>query len=374
MRAFAWLPAVPLWLLSVATAGAQAPPASRLVESLLDLHGHAYAQARQALLDRQDVVEVARATLETTTYGPSTWLPLVLTEALAMHVTHRQEAERLQSLRGLDSDHYLSRRAPVPSAARELRGLRHVAPLMIELFLKGVETYAWSSPASAEVEKEALRRDLLVAIGRSDHAASVHFLTDVLEGGCACCESCGTVVAALGATGAVQALPVLLDVLDEARAAGDVARHTVVVEALGGIRHARTWPHIEAELDNAEASIREAAIRGAAAYGSRWYWRTDPIQGARIRAAIGSSLLEVLSEAEDEGVVAAVLESLSGVATPQLRDALEQRQTPPAYSVRSTDRRTARIVAGDRFRRALDRVNRTLARQQGGRDGARQCS
>ena len=359
MRIFASPLAASLWVLSAATAMAQAQPASELVESLLDERGDAYVAAREALLDRQDIVDVARAALGSTAYGPSTWLPLVLTEALAMHVTHREEAERLQDLEGLDSGRYLLSRVPAPSAARELSRLRHVAPLMIELFLKGVETYEWSSAATAEAEEEALRRDLLVAIGRSDHPASVYFLTDVIEGGCACCESCNPAVTALGETGSIQALPVLLEFLDEARGDKDVEEYATAVAALGRIRNARIWPYLEVELDSADPRIREAAVRSAGAYGSRWYWRDKPVQGAGIRAAIGSSLLDVLSGAEDEGVVLATLESIGSVATTELRDLLEQKRT------------RSRGVEQHRLQRALDRVNRTLAREQGGMDGAR---
>ena len=365
MRLFACLLTMCVWPLPAGPALAQAPPTAALIDDLVDEQGRAYEKAREEVLGRRDVVDVARASLERTAYGRSTWRRLVLTEALAMHVTHREEAEHLRNLQGLDSDHYRLRRVPVPSAARELRRLRHVAPLMVELFLKGMDTYAWSSPATAGAEAAALRRNLLMAIGRSGHAARVHFLTDVLEGGCACCESCDTAVRALGETGARAALPVLLRVLDEARANGDTESYATVVEALGGIRHAEVWPHIEAALGSANPRVRAAAIRSAAAYGSRRYWSTDSGEGARIRAAIGSSLVDVLSEAEDEGILVEVLEALSAVATPQLRELLEQEQAAVTGTVRST---ASRAVAGDRFQRALDRVNRTLAREQSPRE------
>ena len=304
MRLFACLLTVCVWLLAVDPALAQAPSTSALIEDLFDERGRAYEEAREEVLGRRDIVDVARASLVTTAYGRSTWRRLVLREALAMHVTHREEAEHLRNLQGLDSDHYRLRRVPVPSAARELRRLRHVAPLMIELFLKGVDTYAWSGPATAEAEAAALRRNLLMAIGRSGHAT--------------------------------------------------------VVEALG-VRHAEVWPHIEAALGRANPRVRAAAIRSAAAYGSRRYWSTDSGEGARIRAAIGSSLVDVLFEAEDEGILAAVLEALSAVASPQLRELLEQERAAASGTVRS---RASRAVAGDRFQQALDRVDGTLAREQ----------
>ena len=372
MKICAYPSAIALFLLSVGTATGQAPSGPGSIEGLLDARGRAYVEAREALLDRQDIVDVARAALRATTYGPSTWRRLVLTEALIMHVTHREEAERLQNLQGVDSDHYLLRRVPAPSAARELRGLTHVAPLLIELFLKGMESYRWSGPATAQTEEEALSRDLLLAIGRSGHPASVHLLAGVLEGGCACCESCDATVAALGDTGAEEALPLLLDLLYEARVNGDAARRAAVVAALGSIRRAETWPYIQTELDSVDPRVRAAAARSAAAYGSRWYWRSDPGQGARIRAVVGSALVDVLSETEDEEVVLAVLESLGSVATPQLREVLERTQATPGATLRAADPRTSPAVAGDRFRRALDRIDRSLARRQNRADGVRQ--
>ena len=369
MRACTSLLAAALWVLSAAALAAQAPPVAAAIERLLDESGRAYVVAREALLERPDVVDAARAVLETTAHGPATWRSRVLAEALILHVSHPEEAERLQNLQGLDSDHYLLRRRPVPSAARELRGLRHVAPLMIELFLKGVESYRWSSPATAQAEAAALRRDLLAAIGRSDHPASVHFLTDVIAGGCACCESCNAAVVALGDTGSVQALPVVLEVLDRARREQDAEGYTAGVAALGRMRHVEVWPHLQAELRSPDPRIREAAIRSAAAYGSRWYWTADPIEGARVRAAIGSSLLDVLAETEDEGVVLAVLESLGSVATPQLRNTLERRRTARASSLRSLGPATGRAAtAGDRLQRALERIDRSLARRQRNRN------
>ena len=203
-----------------------------------------------------------------------------------------------------------------------------------------METYPWSGPATAEMETAALRRDLLMAVGQSRHPASVFFLTDVIEGGCACCESCDTAVAALGETGALAALPVLLRVLDEARSNGDAEGHRAVVKALGGLRHGEVWPYIEAELDSGNSRVREAAIRSAATYGSRRYWSTRPAEGAGIRAAIGASLVDALSEAEDEGILVAVLEALSAVATPQLRELLEQQQEATTGTVRSAASRT----------------------------------
>ena len=368
MRPVAWLLMVWLLPMAVGPAPAQAPPTRVLIDGLFNQQGRSYEEARGEVLARDDILDVVRESLETTAYGDSTWRRLVLAEALALHVTHPGEAERLRSLQGLDSDHYRLRRVPSPSAARELRGLRHVAPLLIELFLKGVETYAWSSAAAAEAEEAALRRDLLRAVGQSGHAASVHFLTDVVEGGCSCCESCAEAVAALGETGAQAAVPVLLGLLDGARANGNVEEYVNVVQALGGVRHAEVWPHIEAELDNEDRRVRQAAIRSAAVYGSRWHWSADPAQGARVRAAVGSSLLDVLAGAEDEGAAVAVLESLSVLATPQLRELLELREAIAAEAARSTG---AAAATADRFQRALDRVDRTLARQQNRRNRER---
>lgn len=356
-----WAPfsaTLPLALCAGLAAGQQTPGPPWLNE-LLAADGVAYEAARGAALARPGVRDALRASLEGAVYGPSNWRRLVLAEALSMHLTHPEKAEALRSLDGLDSERYLLHRKPEPSAARELRQLDHVAPLMIELFLKGIETYGWSNAAAAAAEARALRRDLLFAIGRSGHPASVHLLLDVVEGGCACCESCAAAVAALGATGSLAALPALLRVRDDARASGDAGALAGAVEALGGLRHAETWPHIESGLRDADGGVRVAALRSAARYGSRWHWRDEPDRGAALRAVVGSAVLEALAAAEEEGVVLAALEALSVLATQELRESLAARQAGDAAAA------SPGAVLEGRFGRALDRVDRTLARRRG---------
>ena len=350
-----------LWLLPLCTVLAQPPTIESLIDGLLDEEGRAYEEAREAILSRPDIVDAAWLTRESTPYGPATWRRLVLTEALAMHVTHPNEARRLRSLQGLDNEHYRLRREPFPSVVRELRTLRHVAPLMMELFMKGTQTYGWSSPAAAEAEAAALHRDLLMAIGRSGHAASVHFLADVIEGGCGCCDSCDTALAALGETGTLAALPRLLRALNEARELGDPGKQAVAISAIGGLRHAEAWPLIEAELSNADPHVQRAAVRSAAVYGSRRHWLATPNEGVEVRSAIGFALVEALVEAKEDGIVLEILESLGAVATPELRDLLERRQAAVSDESFSEGLRTR---AAGRFRQALDRVDMALARRQ----------
>ena len=360
MKAFVCCLAALFWLLAAQAAAAQTLP---VFNSLVDRHGYAYEEAREALLERPDIVDVAWTALETTTYDSSTWLTLVLIEAVVLHLTHREEVERLHDLEGLNPDHYLQGREQSPSVMRELRELRHAAPLLIELFLKGTETYEWWSPAApTAAEEEALRQGLLMAIGGSDHPASVYFLMDMLEDGCACCASCNTAIAALGETGSLQALPVLLEVLEEARGDRNVDEYTVALGALGRIPFLEVWPHLEAELNNPDARMREAAIRSAGRYGSRWSWVDNPVEGADIRAAVGLSLLDALIGERDERVVVSILEALSSVATPELRGLLEQRQPVIGQSPRSTRSTQPRAMTQGRLQRALDRLNRTLGR------------
>ena len=97
---------------------------------------------------------------------------------------------------------------------RELQGLRHAAPLMIELFLKELDTYRFSGGDATAVERLALVGDLLLAIGASGHPAAVYFLVDVVAHDCACCESCDPAIRALGETGSAMALPTLVDMLE----------------------------------------------------------------------------------------------------------------------------------------------------------------
>ncbi|MXY16080.1 MAG: hypothetical protein F4Y57_03530 [Acidobacteria bacterium] len=368
MRSFAVLLAVSGWALGAAGAPAQETSTASLIDDLEGREGQAYEAARDAVLGRPDVLEAARAIGEGTAYGASTWQRLVLAEALAMHVTHREEAALLRDLEGLRSEHYRLARRPEPSAARELMRLRHVAPLLIELFLKGVETYRWSSPAAAPAEEAALREGLLFAIGRSDHAASLHFLSDVIAGGCVCCESCDSAAAALGETGKVEALPVLLRVLEEARANGEVDTQATVVEALGWVRHIEAWPHVESRLADVEPRLRRAALEGAARFASRRGWRHDPATGAEVRALVGTAALQVLLDEEDEEVVEFALGALIAAATPELRERIEGLRaaapnTAAAGAPADGDAAwTGR--AADRLRIALDEVERNLARQR----------
>lgn len=199
-----------------------------------------------------------------------------------------------------------------------------------------------------------------MAVGESGHAASVHFLIDVVEGGCLCCASCDAALRALGETGDLRALPVLLRALSGARAEAKTGEIALVVSALGGVRHDEVWPHIRVELSNPDRLVREAAIRSAADFANRWHWRADPVRGERVRATVGSALMDVLLETEEQGLVAALLESLGLVATPQLRDLLDQR-----LGDRPGRRPSGSSAAeAERVRRALERVDRALGRQQ----------
>ena len=327
---------------------------------LLAKSGHEYARARDALLEAPEVVDIALGRRVLPAYSEETWLPLALTESLAMHLTHADDARRLRNLEGLQPEHYLQRRRPEPSATLELALMKPAVPLMIELFVKEIDIYPWSSAGAAATERRALQRDLLFAVGRSGHPASLYFLSDLIEGGCGCCETCEFAVSALGETGRLQALPLLAKELEKARAAGDVARRALAVEALGGIRHPETWPYIASELASAEPAVRESAALSAGAYASRWHWQADPAQGAAIRSAVGASLLAAIAATEDEGVVRVALESIGAVATGELRLELEARLFEMGSRAQAPD---SGGPAKDRMRRALDRVNGSLARR-----------
>ena len=347
-----------LWLWCWVAAGTIADAAARpSAEALLEKTGIPYIEARERLLATPAFLTAARATLASTPYGPETWRRLVLTEALVMHATHPQDAERLRNLEGLDPGHYLLRRRPEPSVARELRRMRHAAPLMIELFAKETDTYKWSSAAAAPAERRALRNGLLFAVGRSGHPSSRHFLIDFIERECNDCESRVAAIGALGETGSPEAVPVLLNAMAKARAEGVAEAHVAAIGALGRIRHAEVWPHIEAELSNPDPVAREAAIRAVGAYASRRRWRDDAAEGAAIREVAGATLVRVLATARDERVAHAALESVDRLATPHLRTLLERELDDSEMLAQPEDSRTA---VRNRIRQALRRVDRTL--------------
>ena len=92
-------------------------------------------------------------------------------------------------------------------------------------------------------------------------------------------------------------------------------------------------------------------------------------ESSKVRNAIGTALVEVLAEEKDEGIVLAVLESLSVVATPQLQDLLKGKQSAvseeqSAVAKATVDSVSSSTMAGERFRKAAERVSRTLARRK----------
>ena len=308
---------VATWASSVGWAGTPA-------DVLLDKDGIAYMQTRDELLRDPKVLAAAGRTLGSTSYEVDNWLPLVLTEALVMHTTHAEDAQRLRRLRGLDPDRYRQHRRPVPSVARELQGLRHAAPLMIELFLKELDTYRFSGGDATAVERLALVGDLLLAIGASGHPAAVYFLVDVVAHGCACCESCGPAIRALGETGSAMALPTLVDMLEGAREGDDDTRLATTLSALGRLGDADAWPHIEAGLADPNAAVQLAAVRSAGVLASPRR-RADDRSTGDTRRLVCRALVDVAVTAEDEAVARAALVAIGRVATPDLRMDLERQ-------------------------------------------------
>ena len=314
MRHFRGGIAVAALLLSVAAVSA---------DTVVDKNGTEYADARDALAADARAVAAMREVLATTAYDAQNWLRLVLMEAVVMHATRRGDAHSLRHLEGLDPEHYLRRRRPEPSVARELRQMYDSAPLMIELFLKELDTYEWSSAEAAAMERHALADGLLLAVGRSRHPSAVFFLAEVVAGGCECCASCATAILALGDTGAPEAVPVLLEAAAAAADGGDTERQAIALNALGRIRRAETWPHIKAALSHADPIVRTAAVRSAGAFGSQRLWGDTSARGTQIQEEVGTALLGVYVAEEDERVVAAALASIGRVATPALRDEVE---------------------------------------------------
>lgn len=347
----------------VSTAGAAGQPLRVLIKDLLTQEGQAYLDARAALLAGDyDLGEFAQRIREEGGYGAQAgatakWLLLAFTDALALHKTHPQEASRLLNLQGLDPEVYERRRKPVPSALRELRQLRPVAPLLMEFYLKGMDWYAWSSNAAAETERQTLQAELLTVIGESAHEARVPFLTNVVQQGDSLSDAVlRTAVRALGRTGSPDALPVLLTVLEDARSTEDIALYAATVRALGGIRDVQTWPHLKAELSHTDPQVQAAAIGGARAYASRWHWDHDPAQGDTVRWEVGVVLVDILAETDELHIIRAVLASVGSLATPDLQALLQTKVAAAALDAEADD-------AEERLEQALALVTRRLARR-----------
>lgn len=367
----------------VSVAGADSRSPQAMIEALLILEGQAYLDARDALLAGETepgrlAQQIREAWAETQAGGAASqpdWLVLAFADALAMHATHPQEAHRLLNLEGLDPEIYGRRRGAVPSALTELQQMRHVAPLMIELYLKGLGWYTWLDDAT-QTEREILQADLLTVIGRSGYEASVPFLAAVIEDRGNIPDDIFTAaIRALGSTDDPEALPVLLEVLDAAHQDGDMAVYALAVEALGGIHDVKTWPYLRAELQHADPQVQAAAIRGARAYGSRWHWDHDPAWGAAVRREIGLRLVNILAETDHPHIISAVLAAVGSLATTGLRDSLqneaESTTDRPRWGGASSESGSRLAApsnalggAAERLNQALSLVNRSLSRRQ----------
>ena len=364
--------AILLGLVFVSAAGADDHSSRAMIEELLALEGQAYLDARDALLAGEtEPGRLARQILEGGGYGAQAeggasqpgWAVLVFADALAMHGTHPQEARRLLNLQGLDPEVYTRRRKPEPSALLELKRMRHVAPLMMELYLKGLGWYTWLDGAT-ETEREILQAELLIAIGVSGYESSVPFLIEVVEDrGNLPDDVFRAAVLALGSTGSLEALPILLGVLEDAHFVDDIVLYALTVEALGKIRDVETWPHLKAELSHADPRVRVAAIRGARAYGSRWHWDHDPAQGDAMRREIGLLLVDILVGTDDPSIVNAVMASVGSLATPGLQNSLQNESGWVGGASESLGPPATPGGAEERLQRALSLVNRSLSRR-----------
>lgn len=301
------------------------------------------AQAR----DREtDPSESGRATA----YGPDSWRQLARAEADAMRVTHAGAAEALRNLKGLQPENYGQRRNPVPSVARELRRLRHVAPLLIERYLEVAR------PGDMDEElRRTLAAELLAEIGRSGHPASVFLLVEAVEQGCTCCSSCRLPIRALGDTASPEALPVLLAILDRARVDGGQEIQSAALRALGQLRLPGSWPSIEAAMSDPDPVIMKAAVESAGAFASRRLWPSDG--DAHLRAAVGAALLDTLAHTDDEHIELAAMESIERAGTPDLLDALARRRAEHEAQPGET---TRSATVNERYRAALVRLHRRL--------------
>ena len=310
--------AAALWLLAAGTVCAGAPDGAPAHKA-----DGAYLDARNELVaDRPSVTRMRSATAAVE-YRVDNWMALVAVEAMLIRATRHGSASRLRSLEGLNPSRYLLYRRPEPDVARELNRMRELAPLMMDLYLAGLNEYRWSSPEAAPMERRALVRGLLGAIGRSGHRASVFFLAHVAADGCVRGTSCDAVIAALGDTGSAAATAVLAEIGAAARGKGDVEREAMVLHALGRIRREEAWPHIEQALAHPAASVRAAAARAAGSIGSCRYWRRASASGEVLKEAAAAALVELLVTEQENRVAAAVLASIGRMSTSDLRSRIE---------------------------------------------------
>jgi len=277
------------------------------------------------------------------------WRYRVTADALRLHLDKSEEISEVFNLRGLEAEIYLKRRWPYPESFRELKRKPQLAPVMMELFMHGLDEYAYSGSAYRDSEERALRYGILAAVGESGHPASEWFLAEVAE---SYYESQGTRLAAFEALGRVETLGAyekLTDLYREAR--DDVRVRSVLLRAIGRHQTQAAWRFIEPILRAGDPLLIDAAIAGARSIAATRGWQGETTQEAVVRMEVGGALLSLLPTG-NEALVDKVVEAISSIASSGVQKRLEELLA----------RKDLRLSERARFERTLARVELAMSR------------
>lgn len=237
----------------------------------------------------------------------------------------------LNHLSGLDPQVYLARRRPEPEVSSELRqAARTQAAALIEMYLKGQNSYAWADDGRypreldamrradlRRAERAALREGLLVAIADSGHRDAPALLSRAVQ------QESGrarlVAIKALGLTGAETAVAPLARLAEDQNVATEVR-----MAALVGLGHVRESLALRTLLKVDDLALVPTALRATAAWASPSAW-----------AAIGKSCGTDCDAAARAGVAwapharsdirAAALDLLSVLASPSVKTLIQEQ-------------------------------------------------
>ena len=284
-------------------------------------------------------------------YDESNWRSLVTLEAAELHRDNPKLVDLVYNLESLKAEVYFKTRLGRPWCGRELARLPDgLVPVMIELYLRGLEGYGYSSPDHRDIEEEALRLGLIRRVASTQHPAVYWFLLEVAEGLYWDEASWSLAIGGLGRSHSADAFHVLRGMFDEAEGHGQ--RRAEILRAIGKQQSVEAWRFIEPILRSSAPDLQRAAIHATQAIGAHYGWRGTYADEEWVRAAAGSGLIAVLPRVQQE-MTDRVLEALSSVS-----DSTMRRQLHELLSRKDLTARERQL-----FGRALSRVELALARR-----------
>ena len=170
------------------------------LDNLVLAEGDAYFSILHESLENGDGYAWLEETEDYLAVDEGNWRHRITLDSLRARIEKPEAVNGLYELKGLKAEVYLKRRWPQPECFRELRRIPELAPVMMELFLHGLESYPYSGSGYQDAEARALRYGILAAVGESGHPSAEWFLEEVAK---SYYESQGTKFAAYDALGRI---------------------------------------------------------------------------------------------------------------------------------------------------------------------------